>query len=95
MRIIPPPAPTVAADAVNGADIVLKVRRPLASELSRFKRGAIVIAIMDPYGHEDALRAMADAGLTSFRDGTAAAHHPRAGRWTCFRARPISPAIVP
>jgi H+-translocating NAD(P) transhydrogenase subunit alpha len=57
---------TVAADAVNGADIVLKVRRPLASELSRLKRGAIVIAIMDPYGHEDALRALADAGLISF-----------------------------
>ena len=57
---------TVAADAVNGADIVLKVRRPLASELSRLKRGAIVIAIMDPYGHEDALRALADAGLVSF-----------------------------
>src|SRR5271157_6641944 len=57
---------TVTGDAVNGADIVLKVRRPLAAELSRLKRGAIVIAIMDPYGHEDALRAMADAGLTSF-----------------------------
>ena len=32
---------TVAKDAVNGADIVLKVRRPQASELSRYKRGAI------------------------------------------------------
>jgi H+-translocating NAD(P) transhydrogenase subunit alpha len=57
---------TVTADATNGADIVLKVRRPLASELSHLKRGAIVIGIMDPYGHEDTLRAMADAGLTSF-----------------------------
>jgi H+-translocating NAD(P) transhydrogenase subunit alpha len=57
---------TVTGDAVNAADIVFKVRRPLASELLRFKRGAIVIAIMDPHGHEDALRAMADAGLTSF-----------------------------
>ena len=43
---------TVTADAVTGADIVLKVRRPLASELPRFKKGAIVIAIMDPYGNE-------------------------------------------
>ena len=57
---------TVTADAVNGADIVLKVRRPLAAELSRYKRGAIVIGIMDPYGHDDALRAMADAGLHRF-----------------------------
>ncbi len=57
---------TVSPDALAGADIVLKVRRPLASELSRFKRGAVVIAIMDPYGHEEALRAMADAELTTF-----------------------------
>jgi len=56
----------VTKDAVNGADIVLKVRRPQASELSRYKKGAIVIAIMDPYGHEDALRALAQAGLITF-----------------------------
>ena len=56
----------VSPDALNGADIVLKVRRPQAAELARYKRGAIVIGIMDPYGHDDALRAMADAGLTSF-----------------------------
>ena len=57
---------TVAADALNSADVVLKVRRPQAAELSRYKRGAIVIGIMDPYGHDDALRAMADAGVTAF-----------------------------
>jgi H+-translocating NAD(P) transhydrogenase subunit alpha len=56
----------VSPDALNGAGIILKVRRPQAAELSRYKRGAIVIGIMDPYGHDDALRAMADAGLTSF-----------------------------
>src|SRR6516165_9062056 len=57
---------TVAADALNGADVVLKVRRPQAAELARYKRGAIVVGIMDPYGHDDALRAMADAGITAF-----------------------------
>jgi H+-translocating NAD(P) transhydrogenase subunit alpha len=57
---------TVTKDAVNGADIVLKVRRPLASELSHYKRGAVVIAIMDPYGHDDALRVLADAGVIAF-----------------------------
>jgi NAD(P) transhydrogenase subunit alpha len=57
---------SVTADALNGADIVLKVRRPQAAELSRYKRGTIVIGIMDPYGHDDALRAIADAGLTAF-----------------------------
>ncbi len=56
----------VTKDALTGADIVLKVRRPLASELPRLKKGAIVIAIMDPYGHDDALHAMADAGVIAF-----------------------------
>src|ERR1700730_17556665 len=57
---------TVSADALNGADVVLQVRRPQGAELSRVKKGAIVIAIMDPYGNDAALRAMADAGITSF-----------------------------
>jgi NAD(P) transhydrogenase subunit alpha len=57
---------SVAADAVSGADIILKVRRPQASELSRYKKSAIVIAIMDPFGHDEALRRMADAGVIAF-----------------------------
>ena len=57
---------TVAADAVKDADIVIKVKRPEASELSQYKRGALVIAIMDPYGHDAALKAMADAGIAAF-----------------------------
>ena len=57
---------TVARDALTGADIVLKVRRPDSVELAHLKKGAIVIAIMDPYGHEEALRAMAEAGVIAF-----------------------------
>ena len=57
---------TVAADAVKDADIVVKVKRPEASELTSYKRGALVIAIMDPYGHEAALKAMADSGISAF-----------------------------
>jgi NAD(P) transhydrogenase subunit alpha len=56
----------VARDALSSADIVLKVRRPNSVELAHLKKGAIVIAIMDPYGNKAALRAMADAGITSF-----------------------------
>src|SRR3954452_25105313 len=56
----------VAADAVRDADIVLKVRRPSASELAGYKKGALVIAIMDPYGNNDAVKAMGDAGVTAF-----------------------------
>ncbi len=57
---------SLAGDAATNADIVLQVRRPNAAELVPLKKGAIVIAIMDPYGHEEALRAMADAGITAF-----------------------------
>jgi NAD(P) transhydrogenase subunit alpha len=57
---------TVAADAARGADVVLKVRRPAESELASYKPGALVIAIMDPYGNEAALAAMARAGITAF-----------------------------
>ena len=52
----------VAADA----DIILKVRRPTADEIKTYKKGAMVFAIMDPYGNDAALKAMADAGLLAF-----------------------------
>ena len=55
-----------AKAALADADIVLKVRRPNDSEIANIKKGALVIGIMDPYGHEDALKHLADAGLASF-----------------------------
>ena len=55
-----------AFDALSGADVVLKVRRPTEAELSSYKPGALVFAIMDPYGHDAALAAMAQAGIASF-----------------------------
>jgi NAD(P) transhydrogenase subunit alpha len=58
-------APT-AADAIGAADIFLKVRRPTGDELKNLKRGALAIGVMDPYGNDDALRAMADAGISAF-----------------------------
>src|SRR5262245_12141493 len=57
---------TVSADALKDADIIIKVKRPEASELSQYKRGALVVAIMDPYGNESALKTMADAGVAAF-----------------------------
>src|SRR5438876_10752007 len=56
----------VSAEALKDDDIVIKVRRPEPGELVNYKRGALVIAIMDPYGNEAALRTMADAGVTAF-----------------------------
>ena len=56
----------VVADPVNDADVVLQVRRPEGPELTRIKKGAIVIGMMDPYGHDSAVRAMAEAGVVAF-----------------------------
>jgi NAD(P) transhydrogenase subunit alpha len=55
-----------AADTVHDADVVLKVRRPAEQELSAYKPGALVLAIMDPYGNDAALAAMAKAGVVGF-----------------------------
>ncbi|MDX8498508.1 Re/Si-specific NAD(P)(+) transhydrogenase subunit alpha [Mesorhizobium sp. VK4C] len=54
-----------AGDAKK-ADVVLKVRRPADAELKGYKSGAAVIAIMDPYGNDAAVAAMAKAGITAF-----------------------------
>src|SRR5215211_4640284 len=53
-------------DAVKDADVVLKVRRPTEAEAKNYKGGALVIAIMDPFGNDAALAALAKAGLTAF-----------------------------
>jgi H+-translocating NAD(P) transhydrogenase subunit alpha len=54
------------ADAGKDADVVLRVRRPSDAEIAGYKAGALVIAIMDPFGHDAALAAMAKAGLVAF-----------------------------
>ena len=55
---------SVSEDALKDADIIIKVKRPEASELASYKRGALLIAIMDPYGNEAALKTIADAGVS-------------------------------
>ncbi len=57
---------TGAAETVSGADVVLSVRRPAAGALAGVNSGAAVLAIMDPYGAEEALRALAAAGVSGF-----------------------------
>jgi NAD(P) transhydrogenase subunit alpha len=52
------------AEAVRDADLVLKVRRPEA--IDGYKSGAAVVALMDPYGNEAALKRLAEAGLSAF-----------------------------
>ena len=53
-----------AEAALRDADLVLKVRRP--DDLAGYKRGAAVVALMDPYGNEAALQRMAAAGVNAF-----------------------------
>ena len=57
---------SITSNALKDADVVLKVRRPTAPELAAYKKGALVIAIMDPYGAEAAIRDMANAGVVAF-----------------------------
>ena len=64
---------TVAKDAktaLSGADVVLKVQRPLTSgrpnELNLLPKGAVLIAIVDPFRAGDEVAALAKAGVTTF-----------------------------
>jgi NAD(P) transhydrogenase subunit alpha len=57
---------TVGDNVTKDADLVLKVRRPGPSEFAAYKKGALVVAIMDPYGNEAALKQMAAGGLVAF-----------------------------
>ncbi len=54
------------ADALSGADILLKVRRPSNDEIKALKPGAIVAAMIDPYGDRAALDGMAATGASIF-----------------------------
>ncbi len=55
-----------AADALNGADIVLKVRRPAPEEIQAMKPGAVLAAMLDPYAGRDGIEALAGAGINAF-----------------------------
>ena len=54
------------AGTVRDADLVLKVRRPTPEQVPLLKRGSAVVAIMDPYGQDDALRGLAEAGVAAY-----------------------------
>jgi NAD(P) transhydrogenase subunit alpha len=79
-----------AAAAASGADVLLTVRRPAPAELTGVKPGALAVAIMDPYGNDEALKALAQSGVAAF----AMELMPRRS-WTCCPRRPISPATAP
>jgi NAD(P) transhydrogenase subunit alpha len=55
-----------AAGAVDNAEVVLRVRRPTAAEIAGAARGAAVVCIADPFGHERELQSVAATGATLF-----------------------------
>ncbi|MGQ9372196.1 Re/Si-specific NAD(P)(+) transhydrogenase subunit alpha, partial [Azospirillum sp. ST 5-10] len=61
-----------AATALRDADIVLKVQRPLLAseggpdELALIRRGATLLAILNPHGSREAVQAYAEAGVNAF-----------------------------
>ncbi len=58
-------APT-AADALSGADILLKVRRPSVDELKALKPGALAFSILDPFSDKENLETAAATGVSLF-----------------------------
>lgn len=55
-----------AADAISGADILLKVRRPSAEEFAALKPGALVAAIVAPYDDRPGLESAAASNASIF-----------------------------
>ena len=55
-----------AADALRDADVLLRVRRPSPDEIQGLKPGAIVVAMLDPYGDRAGLEALAASNAALF-----------------------------
>lgn len=53
-------------DAAAGADVIFCVRRPEKAAYDAYKPGAIVVAMMDPYGNEAILADMAGKNISTF-----------------------------
>ncbi len=56
----------IVKDAVKDADIVLGIRRPSAKLLKSCKKGALLVAGLEPYGERSGLDAIAKSGVTAF-----------------------------
>ena len=60
---------TIAPDAkaaLDGADIVLKVRGPRGGETALLKKGAVVAALLAPHTEKDLIGTLAGQGVTAF-----------------------------
>lgn len=57
---------TSAKSLLGDADVVLKINRPSDDEVKAMKKGAAVMAVMNPLDNRNAIEGMAKAGLTAF-----------------------------
>lgn len=55
-----------ADDALADADVIFKIRRPTDDELGKIKKGAKVVASLNPYQDADGLNAYAAAGVEAY-----------------------------
>jgi NAD(P) transhydrogenase subunit alpha len=55
-----------ARAVVDNADVVLRVRRPVAEEIAGVRPGAAIVSIVDPFGSEKALADLANTGAVVF-----------------------------
>ena len=56
---------TTDRNAVLGADLVLRVRKPEQSEVSTYKSGAISVSFLDPFNEKELVESMAGHGVTA------------------------------
>lgn len=59
-------AKIATAKGGSAADVVLKINRPTPAEAKSYKKGALVLAAMDPHGNQSDIKALGDAGLSAF-----------------------------
>ena len=56
----------VVKEVLDKADLILSVRGPEQGQASALKKGASVVALLDPYREKDLLQALAKSGATAF-----------------------------
>jgi NAD(P) transhydrogenase subunit alpha len=70
-----------------GGEVVAKVAPPSAEEIGRLPRGSVLIGFLQPLTAADTVRALAEAGVTSFAM-EAIPRITRRSRWTRSPRRP-------
>ncbi len=53
-------------DVSSGADLLLKVQRPLEEEMALLRAGQVLVGMLDPYMHREQVTAYAERGVIAF-----------------------------